>query len=184
MIRVDATNGRVQFRDGEGRVWLSPCRAAVVLADGRRYAFDDEARPESGVDGLVVRQRLGDGPELRWHFQPRPAEGALGMWLEVHNPTGEAIALVRLDVLIAPEATAQPDPDQPWLALGPQVLVGFASAGAPQCSITPGLTASQPVAMILPPGGTLPSELLWLVAGRPVAEAHASYVAAVKREGG
>jgi hypothetical protein len=184
VIKVDATNGRVQFRDGEGRARLGPCRAGVALADGRSFRFDDEAKPESGVDGLVVRQRPAGGPELRWHFQPHPADGALGMWLEVHNHTDAAIALVRLDVLAAPEDTVQPDPDRPWLAQGPRLLVGFASAGASSCSVVPGLVASQPIAMILPPGGTLPSELLWLVLDCAPDEAYASYAAAVKREAG
>jgi len=184
VIRVDATNGVVQLRDGEGRVWLGPCRGAVHLADGQVFAFDDDARPESGVDGLVVRQRPRGGPELRWHFQPRPAEGALGMWLEAHNATGSAIAIVRFDVLTAPDDMARPDPEQRWLAQGPRLLIGFASPGAPRCTITPGLTACQAVAALLPPGGTLPSELLWLVWDQPAEAAHASYAAAVKREAG
>jgi hypothetical protein len=184
MIKVDATHGRVQFRDGEGKVWLGPCTAGVQLADGSFIAFDDDARPESGVDGLVVRQRPTDGLELRWNFQPRPAEGALGLWLEVHNPTGSAVAVVRLEVLAAPDDFVRPDPEQPWLALGPRLLVGVDSSGATSCEITPGLTASQSLAAILPPGGTLPSELLWLVLDRSPEEARASFTAAVAREQG
>ncbi|MDB5102095.1 MAG: hypothetical protein JWM80_6516 [Cyanobacteria bacterium RYN_339] len=184
MIKVDATHGRVQLRDAEGKVWLGPCRAGVQLADGTYISLDDDARPESGVDGLVVKQRKAGGPELRWHFQPHPAEGALGLWLEIHNPTGSALAVVRLEVLVAPDDFVRPDADQPWLAMGPRMLVGFVSEGAPNCQITSGLVASQSVAAILPPGGTLPSELLWLVLDQTPADARASFTSAVKREQG
>jgi hypothetical protein len=158
MIRVDATDGRVRLRNGQGAIWLDPCRAAAVQVDGKRWEMSDDAVPESGVDGLVVRQRWRGGPELRWHFQPR--EGALVSWLEVHNASDDPLELATLEVLAAPlEGEAD------------VLVIGFASPGAPDTAISMSGGKLLAIAHLpgtpLPPGGTLPSELLFLALDHP-----------------
>lgn len=190
-FRVDATDGQVRLRDAQGAVWLGPCTAAAILADGTRVAFDDDARPESGVDGLVVRQGRRGQVELRWHFEPRPKDQALAVWLGVYNATDEAVGVTHLEVLSAPAglagALAKVHHEQPWLVSleshEHRLLVGFAGEGTHGGRILgdPGLVAiAHPPVDILPPGGLMGSDLLVLVADHP--DARRVYDAAVAAE--
>jgi hypothetical protein len=195
VIRVDATDGKVTLRDAGAGIWLADCLAGVALADGRYETFDEATRPETGIDGLVVR-RPGNStrPELRWHFQRRPRDQALALWLEIYNATGQTLQVERLDVLVAPTgflgrptaAYSLTRPLQtPWLAALDSVdshslWIGFASAGVQHGEIwaagssleSPWLVArTRPGGVPLPPGGTLASELLLLIVDQPAAGA-------------
>lgn len=184
LLRVDATDARVALRGADGAIWLGPCRAGVALADGRYFEITENARPESGVDGLVVRMPgRGDVPELRWHFQPRPQDQALALWLEVYNATDESLAIARLDVLLAPVVIPlAPFAASPVWLQGDmhKLLAAFASGGTQQGEVIvatgdrtepPSLdrlvAATHPVGVQLPPGGLLASELLLVVVDQP-----------------
>jgi hypothetical protein len=203
VIRVDATDGEVTLRDATNGIWLAACQAGVALGGGRYETFDEATRPETGVDGLVVRRPgRGDRPELRWHFQRRPKDQAVALWLEIHNATGDSLVVERLDVLVAPGGfLAGASESQrfsrplatPWLAAiegagNHSLWIGFASAGVQAGEIeidahSPRLVArTHPAGVQLPPGGTLASELLLLIVDQPVIEARRLFEAEMALE--